>query len=163
MFNSIVLTVFQGVRIKMDEFGNIIIKRLSHCDVFIRGYDREANSISKGILDLDGELTLEKSVKLFDMKKFQSGLNKELRSAYPDRRRLENQCINVIAFVKDATDVLDLPVWIMVINIVALDMLKSKLPQGKFNSNLSQVHLKPNAKLDTTKVNPDIKINTILT
>ncbi|XP_015782980.1 uncharacterized protein LOC107360770 isoform X2 [Tetranychus urticae] len=119
----------EGVRIKMDEFGNIIIKRLSHCDVFIRGYDREANSISKGILDLDGELTLEKSVKLFDMKKFQSGLNKELRSAYPDRRRLENQCINVIAFVKDATDVLDLPVWIMVVNIVALDMLKSKLPQ----------------------------------
>ncbi|XP_053206307.1 uncharacterized protein LOC128390556, partial [Panonychus citri] len=118
-----------GVRIKMDEFGNIIIKRMSHCDVFIRGYDRESNSISKEILDFSGELEFEKSVKLFDMKKFQSGLSKELRSAYPDRRRLENQCINVIAFVKDATDVLDLPVWIMVINIVALDMLKSKLPQ----------------------------------
>ena len=122
-------SIQQGVRIKMDEFGNIIIKRMSHCDVFIRGYDRESNSISKEILDFSGELEFEKSVKLFDMKKFQSGLNKELRSDYPDRRRLENQCVNVIAFVKDATDVLDLPVWIMVINIVALDMLKSKFPQ----------------------------------
>lgn len=112
----------------MDDMGNIIIKRMSHCDVFIRGYDREANSISKDILDLSGQLEFEKSVKLFDMKKFQNSISKELRSSYPDRRRLENQCINIIAFVKDANDVLNLPVWCMVINIVALDMLKSKIP-----------------------------------
>lgn len=118
----------------MDDMGNIIIKRMSHCDVFIRGYDREANSISKDILDLSGQLEFEKSVKLFDMKKFQNSISKELRSSYPDRRRLENQCINVIAFVKDANDVMNLPVWCMVINIVALDMLKSKMPSKCANS-----------------------------
>jgi len=115
----------------MDELGNIIIKRMSSCDVFIRGYDRDSNSLSKEILDLSGELGFEKSAKLFDMKKFQSAISKELRSAYPDRKRLENQCISVIAFVKDASDVLDLPVWCMIINIVALDMLKSRLPPSK--------------------------------
>ncbi|XP_074605041.1 uncharacterized protein LOC141858242 isoform X2 [Brevipalpus obovatus] len=120
--------VGKGVRVKMDDLGNIIIKRMSHCDVFIRGYERDSNSISKDILDLGGQLEFEKSVKLFDMKKFQNGISKELRSAYPDRRRLENQCINVIAFVKDSNNIMDLPVWCMIINIVALDMLKSKLP-----------------------------------
>ncbi|RWS12554.1 uncharacterized protein B4U79_15579, partial [Dinothrombium tinctorium] len=120
--------VGQGVRIKIDETGNVIVKRLSNCDVFVGGWNREANSVSKEVLDLNGELEFNKSVKLFDMKKFQAGVNKELRSAYPDRRKLENQCICVIAFVKDAPSILDLPVWCLVINIVALDMLKSRLP-----------------------------------
>ncbi|RWS25883.1 uncharacterized protein B4U80_04275 [Leptotrombidium deliense] len=120
----------QGVRIKIDETGNVIVKRQSNCDVFIGGCNGNANtnSTSKDALDLNVELEYNKSVKLFDMKKFQSQVNKELRSAYPDRRKLENHCISVIAFVKDAPNILDLPVWCLIINIVALDMLKSKLP-----------------------------------
>ena len=118
----------KGVRLKMDDLGNIIIKRMSNCDVFIRGWDKESNSLSDEIIDLSGELEYDKSVKLFDMKKFQAGIARELRSAYPDRRRLENQCICAIAFVKDAPDVLDLCSWILLINIVALDLLKSRFP-----------------------------------
>lgn len=112
----------------MDVLGNIIIKRTSNSDVFIRGWDKESNSLSDEIIELDGELEYDKSVALFDMKKFQAGIARELRSAYPDRRRLENQCICAIAFVKDAPDVLDLCSWILVINIVALDLLKSRFP-----------------------------------
>lgn len=112
----------------MDDLGNIIIKRMSNCDVFIRGWDKESNSLSKEIVDLSGELEFEKSVKLFDMKKFQASIARELRSAYPDRRKLENQCICAIAFVKDASDVLDLCSWVLLINIVALDLLKSRFP-----------------------------------
>lgn len=48
---------------------------------------------------------------------------------YPDRKSLEAQCISCISFVRDYADVLQVPVWVMVINIVALDMLKSKLPR----------------------------------
>ena len=118
----------QGVRLKMDDMGNIVIKRMSNCDVFIRGWDRDNNSLSQEIVDLSGELEFEKSVKLFDMKKFQSCIARELRSAYPDRRKLENQCICAIAFVKDSNDLLDQCCWVLLINIVALDLLKSRFP-----------------------------------
>lgn len=68
---------------------------------------------------------------LFDMKKFQSNVNRELRRAYPDRRRLETQCLSAMAFVKSESDLLECPIWVMIINVVAMDMLKSKLPPGK--------------------------------
>lgn len=68
---------------------------------------------------------------VFDMKKFQSNVNRELRRAYPDRRRLETQCLSAVAFVKSENDILDCPIWVLIINVVAMDMLKSKLPPGK--------------------------------
>jgi hypothetical protein len=70
---------------------------------------------------------------LFDMKKFQQNVNRELRRAYPDRRRLECQCLSAVAFVKSESDLLDCPIWVLIINIVAMDMLKSKLPPGTTN------------------------------
>ena len=74
------------------------------------------------------------------MKKFQQNVNRELRRAYPDRRRLECQCLSAVAFVKSEPDLLDCPIWVLIINIVAMDMLKSKLPPGtlaRSNSALS--------------------------
>lgn len=62
------------------------------------------------------------------MKKFQQNVARELNRAYPDRRHLEAQCISCVSFVKDSPELLDCSCWVMVINIVALDMLKSKLP-----------------------------------
>lgn len=62
------------------------------------------------------------------MKKFQSNVNRELRRAYPDRRRLECQCLSTIAFVKSEQELLECPIWVLIINVVAMDMLKSKLP-----------------------------------
>jgi len=120
----------KGVRLKMDDKGNIIIKRMSNCNVFIRGWDRESNSLSKEIIELSGVLEFESSLKLFDMNKFQSNVVKELRSAYPNRKKLESQCICAIAFVKDSPALLDLSCWVLLINIVALDLLKSKLPNS---------------------------------
>lgn len=68
---------------------------------------------------------------IFDMKKFQSNVNRELSRAYPDRRRLETQCLSVLCFVKSENEILDCPIWILIVNVVAIDMLKSKLPLGK--------------------------------
>lgn len=68
---------------------------------------------------------------IFDMKKFASNVSGELRKIYPDRRNLESQCISTISFVKDCPEVLDCSCWVMIINIVALDMLRSKFPPGK--------------------------------
>jgi len=58
-------------------------------------------------------------------------VSRELKRAYPDRRKLECQCICAVAFVKNEVDLLDSPCWIMLINIVAMDMLKSKIPPGE--------------------------------
>lgn len=125
----------KGVRIKIDEMGSVIIKRLSTSDIMIRGYDRESSSLGKDILESNGNLPAETSVKLFDIKKFQQNITKELRNNYPNRQKLEAQCIIVIGFVKDAENILELPVWCMLINIVALDMLKSRLPAVLYRNN----------------------------
>ena len=68
------------------------------------------------------------------MKKFQQNMSRELKRPYPDRRKLEAQCVSVVAFgsgITADTDILDWPIWILCINIVAIEMLKSKLPPGK--------------------------------
>lgn len=141
---------------RMDDDGNILVKRLSKSNVYIKGWQpldpasaaaaqsasgnggngpmesSSSTSVSNEIIRNNGLLEYNKAVKLFDMKKFQSNMNRELRRAYPDRRKLENQCVCCVAFVKDSSDLLDLPVWIMIINIVAMDMLKSKLPPSKY-------------------------------
>ena len=41
----------------------------------------------------NGVLEFEKPFKLFDMKKFQQNVARELKRAYPDRRKLECQVI----------------------------------------------------------------------
>lgn len=79
-----------------------------------------------------GALDCQKQYILFDMGKFEKAILRELKSAYPDRRKLEAQCIVVVAFVRDnPNSILDLPIYVMIINIVALDLLKSKLNPGK--------------------------------
>lgn len=80
-------------------------------------------------------------LQLFDMKKFQSNVNRELRRAYPDRRRLETQCLSLVAFVKSENDILDCPIWVLIVNVVAMDMLKSKLPPGMCASASNSLQL----------------------
>ena len=67
------------------------------------------------------------------MKKFQQNVSRELKRAYPDRRKLEMQCITAIAFAKNDFELLNCPCWVMIVNIVAMDMLKSKMPPLKRN------------------------------
>lgn len=82
-----------------------------------------------------------KNHKVFDMKKFQSNVNRELRRAYPDRRRLETQCLSIVAFVKSENDILDCPIWVLIVNVVAMDMLKSKLPPGMYIQHYFRIHI----------------------
>ncbi|ETN66317.1 hypothetical protein AND_001912 [Anopheles darlingi] len=119
----------EGVKIKMDDAGNILIRRYSKSNVYVKSTASQPNeetAIGADILKLPGQaIESEKIVKLFDMKKFQSNVNRELRRAYPDRRRLETQCLSAIAFVKSENDILDCPMWVLIINVVAMDMLKN--------------------------------------
>lgn len=121
----------------MDSAGNVLIRRYSRSNVYVKSTAtgiKDETSMSADILKLPNQaLESEKVVKLFDMKKFQSNINRELRQAYPDRRRLELQCLSAVSFVKSENDILDCPIWVLVINVVAMDMLKSKLPPSKYS------------------------------
>eukprot|EP00088_Acartia_fossae_P053316 TRINITY_DN6057_c0_g1_i1.p1 TRINITY_DN6057_c0_g1~~TRINITY_DN6057_c0_g1_i1.p1 ORF type:complete len:426 (+),score=102.54 TRINITY_DN6057_c0_g1_i1:215-1492(+) len=122
----------QGCKIKMDDSGNILIKRIAKSNVFVKPLTEE-NAVSADILKLPSAtgLELDKPLKLFDMKKFQQNVARELKRAYPDRRKLEAQCISAVAFVRNEPDCLEQPCWVMLINVVAMDMLKSKIPPVK--------------------------------
>ncbi|XP_042879726.1 uncharacterized protein LOC122258073 isoform X2 [Penaeus japonicus] len=125
-----------GVKVKMDDQGNILIKRVSRAGVFVK-MASDDNAISNDILKLPNlELENEKPVMLFDMNKFQQNVKREMRRQYPDRFKLETQCVCLIAFVKNEQDILDCPIWVMIINIVAMDMLKSKLPPVRVLPNI---------------------------
>ncbi|XP_063239198.1 uncharacterized protein LOC134540409 [Bacillus rossius redtenbacheri] len=128
-----------GVKVKMDDQGNILVKRVAKSNVFVKSTSEgEETSIGIDILKLpNGALEMDKPVKLFDMKKFQQNVNRELRRAYPDRRRLECQCLCTVVFVKSESDILDCPVWVLIVNVVALDMLKAKLPPVKRQPDIS--------------------------
>jgi len=119
----------QGAKVKMDENGNILIKRLSKSGVYVKN-SVEESAVSNDLLSLkDGLVDIEKPFRIFDMRKFQQNVNRELRKSNPDRTRLEHQCVTAISFVKNEPELLDSPVWVIIINIVALEMLKDKLPQ----------------------------------
>ena len=90
----------------------------------------EETAVGNDIIKLpNGLLEVEKPFKLFDMKKFQQNVNRELKRQFPERYKLETQCISTIALVKNENEVLDSPIWLMIINIVALEMLRSKMPR----------------------------------
>lgn len=121
----------------MDDAGNILIRRYSRNNVYVKSTansSKDETAIGGEIQKLPNQaLEIEKISKLFDVKKFQSNITRELKQAYPDRRRLELQCLSAIAFVRTESDILDCPIWVLVINVVAMDMLKSKMPPSKYN------------------------------
>jgi len=118
-----------GCKLKMDDSGNILVKRLAKSAIYVKNTIEE-NSVSNDILKLPGGLLEhEKPFKLFDMKKFQQNVNRELKRPYPERAKLESQCISTLALVRGEAEVLDCPIWLMLINVVALEMLKAKMPQ----------------------------------
>lgn len=132
----------KGCRIGIDDSGNIVLKRYSTSGVFIKTYPMTEQSgsnnngqsmASQAVLRANGRLEQNKPYVIFDMAKFEQAMAKEMVSAYPDRRKLEQKCIVVIGFVRDhPRSVLEMPIYVMFINIVALDLLKSKLnPVGE--------------------------------
>ncbi|XP_075591584.1 uncharacterized protein LOC124491911 isoform X2 [Dermatophagoides farinae] len=130
MTDQLMNNIEKGCRIGIDDNGNILIKRYSMANVYVRSYplDYSHSCVDNNVIRMNGLLELQKRYILFDMCKFEMAMMNELKSAYPDRSRLEQQCIVIIGFVRDNPDsILDMPCYVMLINIVALDMLKSKL------------------------------------
>lgn len=116
-----------GCKIKMTENGDILVKRIGRGNIYIKNI-LEETAVSNEILKLPQSLLdLDRALKLFDMKKFQQNINREMKRQYPDRVKIETQCMSTLAFVKDEPELLDCPIWVIVINIVALEMVRVKM------------------------------------
>jgi len=135
-----------GCKLKMDDVGNVLVKRITRGTAVSIKNTTEESAVSNDILKLsNGVLSPDQPYKVFDMKKFQQNMSRELKRSSPDRLKLENQCISAIAFGSSdveegegddnsnetvSDDPLRSPLWILVVNIVAMEMLRSKLPPG---------------------------------
>ena len=76
-----------GAKVKMDESGNILLKRLSSSQVFVKN-PPDDSAVSNDVMKLpQGLVDIEKPFRVFDMRKFQQNVNRELRRTNPDRLR----------------------------------------------------------------------------
>ena len=87
-----------GCKMKMGQTGDILVKRVGRGNIFVKNI-LEETAVSNEILKLpNGMLELDRALKLFDMKKFQENLNRELKRPYPDRQKIETQVMRVNIF-----------------------------------------------------------------
>jgi len=127
-----------GCKMKMGQTGDILVKRVGRGNIFVKNI-LEETAVSNEILKLpNGMLELDRALKLFDMKKFQENLNRELKRPYPDRQKIETQCLSTLAFVKNEPELLDSPIWMIIVNVVALEMVRSRLPRSGGGRRLPQ-------------------------
>jgi len=125
-----------GFKIRMDEGGNIHIKRLSKMNVCFRS-------------DLEDDvhyLDVEKSEMMFDMKKFQQTVAKEMRKISPDWFSVRRQAISLVSFGDAESSIMDQDLWILVVNVVALDLLRTRL------ENVRKVSLAVSTETDDVSV-----------
>lgn len=115
------------------------------CEIIVRPYDAKSNALPDQLLLSNGRLTNDdedfNSV-IFDLNKFKCNIFKELNNGRADRNKLESQCICSVIFIRESsTNELFHPIWLLLINIVALDFLRSKYI-GKFFSIKFKIKLK---------------------
>lgn len=92
------------------------------------------SAICDEVLSVGGRLDQDKIYVLFDMKKFQANITQELCRPFPDKRKLEQQCFSIVGLARDSSDILNLPCWVMVINIVAIEVLNERFPDLMMSS-----------------------------
>ncbi|XP_037950736.1 uncharacterized protein LOC119681571 [Teleopsis dalmanni] len=123
-------SIGDGFKIKMDDIGNIFVKRYGKSSVFVHNTSmaNEETVIGADILQMPNmALTAGTSAKLFDMRKYTTNINREFSRTYPESSRLERQCLSAVSLVKSNNNIINSPLWILVINVVAIDMLKNRL------------------------------------
>ncbi|CAD6189093.1 unnamed protein product [Caenorhabditis auriculariae] len=129
--------IADGVILKMDFQGNIKGMARGATPVVCQGWkDTRSNCISDRLVRLQGKLNHgvsedEKAYKMFDMRKFKNALERELQEEAPDARTLLLKTCVRVALVKDGPDMNRTPCWFAVVNLVALDMVKEKIPKIK--------------------------------
>lgn len=101
----------------------------------IRIKNRNRNALLKRMADAragkkassQSQIEFNGAIKVFDMSKFKAILERESRRTNPNRVLLQNLCISIVSFVLDDNKILNLPSWVMIINIVAIDLLRAQI------------------------------------
>ena len=110
-----------GVKVRMDGAGNLLVKRLAKGDVFVMksrvGQDQAQRTA----------LEPRASSVLFDMAAFQSALLRTIKTG-SSAQALQSRCFSFLAFGATAAELLNTPVWVIVINLVALEMVLKVMP-----------------------------------
>uniref|UniRef100_A0AC34QII6 MH2 domain-containing protein n=1 Tax=Panagrolaimus sp. JU765 TaxID=591449 RepID=A0AC34QII6_9BILA len=130
-----------GVIIKMDNQGNIKAMARGSTPIFVQGWkDSKSHCISDKVIKCHGKLMNKSAtsalsdedrvVKIFDMRRFKQCVERDPYESENDAKNLLLKTCVRIALVKDGgpADPMKTPCWFMIINLVALDMLKTKLP-----------------------------------
>ncbi|KRZ13993.1 hypothetical protein T11_7785 [Trichinella zimbabwensis] len=147
--------ISSGVVLKIDNQGNILAKRRGHSPVIVQGANcPDMHCLGKDVISIKGHLEVQRAIKVkflfyikseiyilfilfkvFDMRLFKEAVEIEFRRSKPDMRKLFYKSVVRISLVKDDPHPLKTPCWIMVINLVALDVLNSKTASsGQRNS-----------------------------
>ena len=120
----------EGCRLKLTQNGDILIKRDDNLNIFL--YQNKESCSSDAVSKLPyGLIQQDKTYKLFDMKKFQERLSEELQSDHVNWSSLERQAVTMFSFAKFSDNILLSPVWVLVVNVVALHVIKT-LQDSKF-------------------------------
>ena len=121
-------SVGKGCRLGMDTAGNILVDKLSSRSIFARQYNQ----------DTIESLDIKKPYKLFDMKRFQKLTKKELKKDFPNWLKIQEYCVTTMSFIESRKEPLEQPLWMIVVNIVALGKITIIL---MFRSMISQCSL----------------------
>ena len=120
------LLIEEGCRLKLTQNGDILIKRDDNLNIFAFRSKHSTQAMNDALVKLPyGLVQKNKTYKLFDMKKFQDHLSQELLTDRPDWSSLEMETAVMFSFAKFTEDVIQSPVWIVIINIVALQVIKT--------------------------------------
>jgi hypothetical protein len=143
----------------MDDDGNVLIKRTDKTEVSVlaavnTGDRRQADRLGR---NQGHSLETDRTVALFDMNKFQRMMADNIRKGRRDKREMELQvciittrsggiesllqCVSTVAFVPGAHTLLDQPCWIIVINIVTLDLLRSSMAHHPGSISTTQARI----------------------
>ncbi|KHJ43436.1 MH2 domain protein [Trichuris suis] len=126
--NEIRNKICSGVAIKIDRQGNILAKRRGRSPVIVQGSKSpEMHCLSADVVNAKGRLDIQRVVKIFDMRAFKEAIDVELSLPNPDEQKLLYKSAIRISLVKEESHPLKTPCWLMLINIVAVDVLTSRV------------------------------------
>lgn len=120
-------SIRKGLSLHLDEEGSIWIESMTKCPIYSPDWlniGAHKTCLGREIIENGG--IINSKCKLFDMSKFHENIFKEMNSSYPDIEALKLQSIVTITFNYKGDFVLESPLSLLIINIVALDILKSR-------------------------------------
>ena len=113
---SVLKRVGKGCRISMDNGGNIIVNKFMNKNLYTRKSYEELEPLDQTL-----------PMVVFDMRKFQIRMKKEIRKGSPNWKQLREEAVTTLVFVEARPEPLEQPLWVLVINVVALDLLRNRM------------------------------------